>query len=212
MLNGEYAAATCESDIAVMPEEEFKSSSFDGSVKKIAHNLKELFSRFGIFENAAFDTMIAAYLDNPAASEYGIETVSAQYLGLTGVESPQVGVFAVIGLYGILSEKIEKYSQHELYYDIELPLVTVLADMEATGFRVNLDMLKSFGEQLGQRANQLEGDIYSAAGEKFNINSPKTAGNCAFEKLKLPAVKKDKDRIFHKCRGFGATFGRTPGY
>ncbi len=191
-LNGEYAAATCESDIAVMPEEEFKALLFDGSVKKIAHNLKELFSRFGIFENAAFDTMIAAYLDNPAASEYGIETVSAQYLGLTGVESPQVGVFAVIGLYGILSEKIEKYSQHELYYDIELPLVTVLADMEATGFRVNLDMLKSFGEQLGQRANQLEGDIYSAAGEEFNINSPKQLGTVLFEKLKLPPVKKTK--------------------
>ena len=183
MLNGEYAAATCESDIAVMPEEEFKALLFDGSVKKIAHNLKELFSRFGIFENAAFDTMIAAYLDNPAASEYGIETVSAQYLGLTGVESPQVGVFAVIGLYGILSEKIEKYSQHELYYDIELPLVTVLADMEATGFRVNLDMLKSFGEQLGQRAKQLEGDIYSAATRNLTLTHQNSWELCFLKSL-----------------------------
>lgn len=89
-------------------------------------------------------------------------------------------------------EQLEDSNQHELYFDIELPLVKVLADMEYYGFKIDADELKKYGEMLGLRIRTLEQEITMLAGEEFNINSPKQLGAVLFEKLNLPVLKKTK--------------------
>jgi len=80
----------------------------------------------------------------------------------------------------------------KLYYDIELPLCRVLAEMERTGFLVDKDALADFGESLSIGITATEKQIYDLAGEVFNINSPKQLGVILFEKLMLPTPKKTK--------------------
>lgn len=80
----------------------------------------------------------------------------------------------------------------ELFYDIELPLSKVLADMEYRGFKVDREGLSAFGEKLKKRIALLEAEIHSLAGEEFNINSPQQLGIILFERLGLPAGKKTK--------------------
>ena len=84
------------------------------------------------------------------------------------------------------------HEQSELYYKIELPLISVLADMQKEGFKADSDMLKRFSELLSGRAQKLEEEIFELAGEEFNINSPKQLGIILFEKMQLPFAKKTK--------------------
>jgi DNA polymerase-1 len=79
-----------------------------------------------------------------------------------------------------------------LYYDIELPLCRVLAEMEHTGFLIDKIALRDFGEELGSEITELEVKIHELAGESFNVNSPKQLGVILFEKLMLPPPKKTK--------------------
>ena len=84
------------------------------------------------------------------------------------------------------------HEQSELYYKIELPLISGLADMQKEGFKADSDMLKRFSELLSGRAQKLEAEIFELAGEEFNINSPKQLGIILFEKMQLPFAKKTK--------------------
>lgn len=91
-----------------------------------------------------------------------------------------------------MAEKIEENDQHTLFYDIELPLINVLADMQIEGFKVDADELARFGNFLQDNIESFEKEIYSLAGEKFNINSPKQLGEILFGKLGLKGGKKTK--------------------
>ncbi|MBQ3184615.1 MAG: DNA polymerase I, partial [Firmicutes bacterium] len=80
----------------------------------------------------------------------------------------------------------------KIFYEVELPLVKVMAGMEKEGFKVDKEELISFGEMLSSEIDGLTAKIYEAAGETFNINSPVQLGEVLFEKLELPAGKKTK--------------------
>ena len=99
---------------------------------------------------------------------------------------------AVAALYGILPQKLREENMTELYETVELPLCAVLARMERRGFLVDGKALVAFGEDMADRLAALEQRIYEAAGEKFNINSPKQLGTVLFEKMQLPHGKKTK--------------------
>ena len=92
----------------------------------------------------------------------------------------------------IQKNKIEELRMEKVLYDVELPLIEVLASMEAEGVRVNPDYLDQFGGELKEKIGQLEKQIYEYAGSTFNINSPAQLGDILFEKLKLPSGKKTK--------------------
>ncbi|MFB1080451.1 DNA polymerase I [Jeotgalibacillus sp. JSM ZJ347] len=87
---------------------------------------------------------------------------------------------------------LEKNEQLELFEKLELPLATVLAEMERTGVQVDIDRLKDMGVELKKRLDEIQAEIYKSAGEEFNINSPKQLGAILFENLKLPVLKKTK--------------------
>ncbi len=91
-----------------------------------------------------------------------------------------------------IDEKIEEQGMKELYYEIELPLVEVLAHMEFRGFKVDLAVLEELGSEFQKEIDILTKDIYTLSGEEFNINSPKQLGEVLFDKLKLPVIKKTK--------------------
>lgn len=128
-----------------------------------------------------FDIEIAAYLVNPLMSSYAHEDLGKPYAALTTWKK-------VPGLV----EKLEKMGMKRLFEEIEMPLVFTLYDMERAGIRVNGDALKAYGDALIDRIEELERQIHTAAGEAFNINSPKQLGAILFDKLGLPNGKKTK--------------------
>lgn len=190
---------------------------FSSEVKKTSHNVKELMRSLIDAHIPAggfvFDTALAAYLLDANAGSYDISRLFLSYyneeltkptyldedaFSMLGDRAGEEASFAsyvtaVYALSDTLSEKIESGGMHALLYDIELPLCTVLADMESTGFRVDAHMLEEFGNQLGARMSECEKKIYAMAGEEFNINSPKQLGSILFEKLQIPPVKKTKN-------------------
>ena len=164
---------------------------FSDKVKKISHNVKD-FMHLLMTENLPvdgfiYDTALAAYLLEATESDYPLERVSMRYLGceLSGTE-------AIWRLKPVTEEKMREYGMEKLYYEIELSLCEVLADMECEGFMVDKQALADFGESLNDGIESLRDNIWQLAGEEFNINSPKQLGDVLFEKLMLPAGKKTK--------------------
>lgn len=194
----------------------FLSTVFSEKVSKTGHDIKGLLVRlleqklpFGGF---AFDSAVAAYLCNPATGKYELPRVAAAYLdaelppaayasdhAFTPLSDNQAELSsiashlsAIARLRETLSAKLESLGMAKLMFDMELPLTEVLADMQVVGFRVDKARLDEYGRKLAERIAYLEHAIYEAAGEPFNLNSPKQLGEILFEKLGLPAGKKTK--------------------
>lgn len=162
-----------------------------------------------------FDCKIAAYLINPLKNNYEIADIAGEYLGSTlkswsevfGKSDMQNAYTAnktelinhlareavVLGNAAeILAEALAQNGMAKLFRELEMPLTYVLYDMEREGILVKPEELKAYGEALTGRIDELEKSIHTAAGEPFNINSPKQLGEILFEKLKLPEGKKTK--------------------
>lgn len=162
-----------------------------------------------------FDVLIAAYLLNPLKNDYEIEDIAAEYLGLMipgkkqvfGKESvnsfyekekEKAIDFACYGAYvslcskSVLEDKLSDMDMYALMRGLEMPLSLVLYSMEKEGIRVKPEELKAYGEALTGRIAELEKEIYTKAGEEFNINSPKQLGEILFEKMQIPGGKKTK--------------------
>ena len=165
---------------------------FSPEIKKAGHNVKDLMGLL-LKENLStegfiFDTALAAYLLEATESDYALERISVRYTGeeLSGAE-------AVYALYPRLKVKLEELDMDKLYYNIELPLCQVLAEMEKSGFfYVDRKALYEFGESLNTGISQLQESIWRHAGHEFNINSPKQLGTVLFDELMLPYGKKTK--------------------
>ena len=164
---------------------------FSDGVKKVSHNVKELMSRLlaeGLpLDGFVYDTALAAYLLDATESDYDLHRVSMRYCGaeLSGAE-------AIYRLKPVTEEKLKELQMDKLYYEIELPLCRVLAEMQDTGFMVDRMALSAFGDSLTGSIDALRNEIYKQAGGEFNINSPKQLGEVLFERLVLPAGKKTK--------------------
>ena len=138
-------------------------------------------------EGFVFDTALAAYLLEATESDYALERISVRY---TGAEA--AGAEAVFKLAPVLDTKLRELGMDGLYYQAELPLCAVLAEMEAAGFFVDRKALYDFGESLNAGIAQLQQSIWNHAGHEFNINSPKQLGSVLFDELLLPYGKKTK--------------------
>ena len=91
-----------------------------------------------------------------------------------------------------MAERLSELGMDRLFNDIEMPLITVLADMECTGFNIDRQGLARLDKEFTEHLEGVTEDIYRMAGEKFNINSPKQLSHILFEKLELPVIKKTK--------------------
>ncbi len=162
-----------------------------------------------------FDDTIAAYLLNPIKNEYPYEDIAKDYLGLfipsradllgkqtyEAAMAEQEEAFLTCVCYQAyvaaaakekMEQQLKETGMFSLFSEIEMPLVFTLADMENEGIIACGDALKEYGDKLAVRIAELETQIQEAAGEAFNINSPKQLGVILFEKLKMPYAKKTK--------------------
>lgn len=180
-------------DIGFSPEEVIDTvrplleSNTIGKVLFDAKRVMTVLSRYRVsMSNIVFDLMPADYLLNPLHPTDNLKTL-AEENGLSGN-----GAGAVHILRRMLESKLKQNDMLDLYRDVELPLVTVLFEMEQSGFTVDSDFLVSLGNEMSSRIKQIELECYELAGERFNILSPKQLGTILFEKLELPAKKKTK--------------------
>lgn len=191
----------------------------DANIKKISMDIKSdmvFLAKYGVKINNYYDIGVGAYLLDPSRSVYSASALTDAFLtaeiadreeilgkgksrkefdgldheSLAKVTCGEVG--ALPALYKYETEKIAELGQTGLCDNIEMPLVEVLASMELEGFLVDRDKLAEYGRMLGARIEELEGEIYTLAGEEFNIGSPKQLGTILFDKLGLKAVKKTK--------------------
>ncbi len=152
--------------------------------------------------NRYFDVTIAAYLLNPIKQEYPYDDIAKDYLGIMVPGEKELKEDACkLACYktyvawkakSILLEELKEQAMDNLFYEMEMPLVFVLYDMEREGICIDAKALKEYGEKLEVSIVELEKKIHIAAGEEFNINSPKQLGVILFEKLELPNGKKTK--------------------
>ncbi len=146
-----------------------------------------------------FDVIIAAYLLKPDRKDFSLTTLAKDFLIISGTASeadipcsPIFSLHLLRKLYHLLDEKISALTMEELMFNLELPLIPVLAAMERQGVAVDGKILKNMGEKAKEQEKLLRSEIYTLAGEEFNINSPKQLRVILFEKLKLPVIKKTK--------------------
>ncbi|MBU0549564.1 MAG: DNA polymerase I [Candidatus Omnitrophica bacterium] len=189
----------------------FKSSSFSAldkeareilgnpSIKKTGHNLKNLkveLAKQGIkLEGLFFDTMIAAYLLNSSSPSYDLPDLAWDYLKEVFDNqnlSQDTACLLIARLKNILEKELKDKELNSLFFNLEMPLVEVLADMEIAGVALDLELLKSLASEVEAKLIGLVDEIYKLSGCQFNINSPKQLRSILFEKLKLPARKKTK--------------------
>lgn len=202
-----YVAGNQAMQTQLFQDEEHNISGLAGligaraSLKKYCHDGKRLMvalDRYGIrWQGFDQDTGLAAYLLNPTGQHQDLADLSAKYLGINLM--PGEAAFdacskadIIIRLQKELAQRLADNGMDDLYYNVELPLVRILADMEITGVKVDLEQLKAMSGDLGTKLEILTADIYRLAGEKFNINSTKQLGYIFFEKLNLPVIKKTK--------------------
>ena len=183
-----------------MDDEGLRRVFSDSKIKKISHNLKDA----GIFlsqndielNGLYFDTMLAAYLLEPSLASFDLIELAYKYLERryqSGRISPEQALDVIIRISPALREKIEAHSLNNLLYELEIPLIAVLMDMQASGVKIDVRALAILSQELQVRLTQLVQEIYALnSGQEFNINSPKQLANVLFERLKLPVIKKTK--------------------
>jgi DNA polymerase-1 len=189
-------------------------------IKKYIHDLKAALvslESYGVNIQEGDDTMLAAYLLNPAKHSYELDELAWEYLheqvpvpkdvaGGKGKTYPLnlvpvdkmadyacTRADALFALVPVLAGKQAQINAVDLFRKVEMPLLYVLASMEKKGVLVDTALLKQMSEELGELLSISEEKIFRLSGEKFNINSPKQLQTILFEKFNLPKGRKTKD-------------------
>lgn len=208
-----YVAIPAEREQALKFVEIFKPLYENENILKIGQNIKydmEVLANYGVeLKGKLFDTMIAHYLIQPelhhnmdylAETLLNYKTVHIEELigpkgknqkSMREVDPKQVCEYAAedadvtLKLYHVLEPQLKENNLEKLFWDIEMPLVPVLADMEMSGVLLDTKALKETSDIFNKRMNEYEEKIYEQAGEKFNISSPKQVGEILFGKMKI---------------------------
>ncbi|MEA2558218.1 MAG: polymerase [Actinomycetota bacterium] len=168
---------------------------------------RAVISAGGTLSGVAFDAILAGYLLDASAAQYGLSELSVTYLGadvLGAVDVSNEGQLfaedpwrataaeaaAVALLAPVMEARIDSAGLRELFDTVELPLSSVLAKMEARGIALDIEYLAEMGESVRDRMATLKADIYQRAGEDFNLNSPPQLRKILYEKLGLQPGKK----------------------
>ena len=190
-------------------------------IKKIGYNLKDDYLAFKPYNieinNMFFDIAIGEYLiDSKSSTSYECSDIAMKYLTkkiksqeellgkgakakkFSDLSLEELSTYfgeilnTVYNVYPMMEKTFKDMDMEYLFYDVEMPLVEVLGSMEYCGMAVDKNQLNELGNKFKEIISNLEEEIFSLAGEKFNINSPKQLGVILFEKLELPVIKKTK--------------------
>ncbi len=158
------------------------------------------------------DLMLMAYIAAVTDNDFTFDKLTQRLLAKEA-KSLAERAYYTMRLYGIFTEELEKSGQTALYRDVEFPLCRVLYEIEKVGFSVDVEALRAFSVQLGLMQEEYAKRVYEAAGEEFNINSPKQLGVILFEKLGFPHAKKTKSgystsaEVLEKLRPYAPIVG-----
>ena len=186
-------------------------------IKKVGQNIKYdyiVLKRTGLeIKDMNFDTMIASHLLNPVRGEHNLSHLSLKHLGykmlsfqelvgdketIADIEIDKVAHYAcedadfTLRLKNKLLPLLEKEKLDKIFYDLEMPLVTILADMEVNGIKVDKTFLTPLLKDLKEEIGKMSEEIYTLTKERFNLNSPQQLSRILFKKLKLAPAKKSK--------------------
>jgi DNA polymerase I len=141
-----------------------------------------------------FDTMLAGFLINPGRAEPTMEDLFHEHLAPLGGAVVGSEPEVVAALRETMAPRLERDGLRDLFHDVELPLASVLAEMEETGIRIDSAALTSMGAEFGEQLGRLEAECFKLAGRQFNLNSPNQLRDVLFNELKLPTkgLKKTK--------------------
>lgn len=200
----------------------FKPLYENEEIEKVGQNLKydiEVLHNYGIeVKGKMFDTMIAHYLIQPelyhnmdflAEVYLNYQTIHIEELiGPKGKKQRNMGDLSPAAIYeyaaedaditlrlkNVLEPKLKECGAEDLFYNIEMPLMPVLAEMEMNGVNLDTESLQESSNVFNERMQEIEAKIYELAGEKFNISSPKQVGEILFDKLKIVEKAKKTKR------------------
>lgn len=159
----------------------------------ILHDAKPLFKQTSVQLACPWmDTMLAAYVLQSGRSSYLLKDLVQGYLDCGVPAKPEQMAAAMWQLEGVLRERLEKEGQSRVLFEIEQPLVPVLAEMEEIGIKTSADFLGEYAKSLEGEIERSARQVYELAGQEFNIGSPKQLGEILFEKMGLPNEKKTK--------------------
>ena len=193
---------------------------FFGSTKiiKVGHNIKfdiQVLLKYNVkVSSPIYDTMVAHYLINPDM-RHNLDTLSESYLnyspisiesligkkGKNQISMRDVSIDKIknyasedaditLQLKGIFDKEIEVNNLSKIFYDIEIPMINVLSEMEAEGIKIDTSYLKKLDKEFEDDLEKLKKEIFKKCGEEFNLNSPKQLGEILFDKLKLVSKPK----------------------
>ncbi len=204
-----------------LESDEIKEFLTSGKVKLIGHNIKydlQVLLTTGYSLQASFDTMLASYLLNAGTRQHGLDALAFSELGyqmqpieeligkgknqitMDKVEPEKVSWYCAedvdmtLRLKSIFEPEIKKQHLEKVFYDIEMPLVSVLRDVELNGIKLDTKLLNKLAGEAEIEIKDLEKRIHKLAGEEFNINSPLQLKKILFEKLKLEPIENRKTK------------------
>jgi len=188
------------------------------AIAKIGQNIKYdalVLFRHGVeLKGIHFDTMVASYVINPGLRQHNLDYLSQHYLNHKMISFQEVvgkgkdqrsfsdvevirardysceDADITFRLKHILEEQLRQNQNEPLFYELEMPLIPVLMDMELTGIAIDAPFFEQMSRQISGQLRDMERAIYQEAGMEFNINSPQQLGYVLFEKLQLPRQKK----------------------
>ncbi|MBQ1630294.1 MAG: DNA polymerase I [Firmicutes bacterium] len=209
----------CYVDLRSLSFQQFSEKLNDLGLRVYGHDVKN-FLYGTIYTGSAcpevtFDTSVCEYCIDPTRKDYGLESVAYDRLGYEASSDENAqgqddqmdlfrdsakddlrrGMFCASitdALRKVQESELKKQGLEKVFYGCELPLIEVLASMEAAGICCDAQFLKDFGKSLEKDVQALENEIHDLAGETFNIKSPIQLGEILFEKLELPFGKKTK--------------------
>ncbi len=217
-LQHDYAGAPEQLSL-VTTLEKLKPILEDDAIKKIGQNLKydlEVFANYQItLRGIEHDTMLASYILNSTASRHDMDSLAANYLNIETIHYEDVAgkgakqipfnqvsveiaapyaaedADIVLKLHRVLGDELNKLEKlRQVYNEIEMPLLTVLARVERNGVVIDSDMLMQQAHELKIKMQEIEIEAHDLAGETFNIASPKQIQTILYDKMELPVLAK----------------------
>ena len=169
----------------------------DEKIPKIGHDLKSIMLLLAKEENVslkgmAFDTMLASYLLNPIRGGHRLEDIYRELFGDELSNNPSLQALKLFEIREKMEERLREEGLDRLFYEIEMPLLNVLFEMEMVGVKIDIPLMRKLSGELTERMREVEKEIYRIAGVEFNIASPKQLREVLTERLKIPLGKKKK--------------------